>query len=126
MPRFHETFNIVAPTQDQVPSLNLGNRAGREDLLAVIDHSCSELVILDTLYRFLPTTDPNDNMAMGEVFGALNEIAHRTGAALLILDHVAKGEHMGPVSHSALGAQIKGGAARVIIALRRTSKTGST
>jgi hypothetical protein len=35
---------------------------------------------------------------------------------------MGKGEHLGPVSHSALGASVKGGAARVVAALKRTSK----
>ena len=78
--------------------------------------------MLDTLYRFLPGSDPNDNGEMGAVFGRLNALAQETGAALLLIDHVAKGEHLGPISHSALGASVKGGAARVIAHLKRTQR----
>ena len=80
--------------------LDLGSPAGIVALKDLIAQSRAELVILDTLYRFLPGKDPLSNSEMGEVFASLNEVAQSTGAALLILDHVAKGEHLGPISHS--------------------------
>ncbi len=121
-PHVCELLFVIAPTQDYVPKLDLGSDPGREHLRTLIRESGAEVVILDTLYRFLPSVDPNSNAEMGPVFGALNELAQETGAALVMLDHVAKGEQLGPVSQSALGAQIKGGASRVIIGLKRTSK----
>ena len=124
MPIFGEEFHVVAPTANYVPHLDLGTDLGAtyaEDLIA---ETGARVVIFDTLYRFLPGKDPSSNQEMGAVFGRLNDLAQSTGAALLLLDHVAKGEQLGPTSHSGIGAQVKGGASRVIIGLRRTSKEG--
>lgn len=117
-----ENFQLVAPTVDRVPVLDLTTDTGVAEIGDLIERTRAGLVIFDTLYRFLPGVDPNSNQEMGTVFGRLNDLAQSTGAALLLLDHVAKGEHLGPVSHSALGASVKGGASRVVIALKRTSK----
>ena len=122
MPKIGDTLYVVAPTADYVPRLDLGADEGAVELERLIGETGARLVVLDTLYRFLPGADPNDNGQMGEVFGRLNDLAQRSGVALLLLDHVGKGEQLGPVSHSALGASVKGGAARVVIALRRTSR----
>lgn len=124
MPTVGENFHIVAPTRDYVPSLDLTAQEGRDDLSRLTTDSGAKLVILDTLYRFIPGIDPSENGQMGEVYGHMNDLAAETGAGFLILDHVRKGEHVGPVSQYGLGAQVKGGAARVIIALKRTSKDG--
>jgi hypothetical protein len=122
MPDIPSIFNLIAPTMDQIPSLNLASESGRTYLKEAIAATGAELVVLDTLYKFLPGCDPNSNAEMGPVFAHLGDLAQSTGAAILMLDHVAKGEHLGPVSHSAVGAQIKGGAARVIIGLKRTDR----
>ena len=121
-PRIGENLHVVAPTADYVPALNLGSETGCADLKILIEQTGATIVILDTLYRFIPGCDPNDNKEMGRVFGRLNDLAQGTGAALLIVDHMGKGEQLGPVSHSALGASVKGGAARAVAALKRTSK----
>ena len=120
--RIGDAFRLVAPTLHDVPQLDLTSDSGADAIGELIDRTRAGLVIFDTLYRFLPRVDPNSNADMGEVFGRVNTLAQRTGAALLLLDHVAKGEQLGPVSHSALGASVKGGASRVVIALKRTSK----
>jgi hypothetical protein len=122
MPAIGERFHVVAPTADYLPQLDLGTEAGCTELERLIGDTGAQAVVLDTLYRFLPGADPNDNGEMGRVFGRLNDLAQRTGAALVLLDHVGKGEQTGPVSHSAIGASVKGGAARVVIGLRRTSR----
>ena len=124
MPIFGEEFHVVAPTASYVPHLDLGTEQGATHLKDLISQIGAQIVILDTLYRFLPGKDPSSNADMGEVFGRLNDVAQSTGAALLLVDHVAKGEQLGPVSHSGIGAQVKGGASRVIIGLKRTSKDG--
>jgi hypothetical protein len=121
-PTIGDMFHVVAPTAGYVPSLDIGKDEGAADLERLIRETGTRLAVLDTLYRFIPGTDPIDNGEMGVIYGRLNDLAQRTGAALLILDHVGKGEQLGPVSHSALGASVKGGAARVVIALRRTSR----
>lgn len=121
-PRIGDTFHVIAPTASYVPALDLGAQAGIAELERIIRETGARLVIADTLYRFLPGCDPNDNGEMGLVYGRMNDLAQRSGAALLLLDHVGKGDQLGPVSHSALGASVKGGAARVVIALRRTSR----
>jgi hypothetical protein len=124
MPIFGEEFHAVSPTAHYVPHLDLGTDLGATYLKHLIADTGAMLVILDTLYRFLPGLDPSSNAEMGEVFGRLNEVAQSTGAALLLVDHVAKGEQLGPTSHSGIGAQVKGGASRVVIGLKRTSKDG--
>jgi hypothetical protein len=122
MPDIPDSFNLIAPTMEQVPSLNLAGESGLTYLKDAIAETEAELVILDTLYKFLPGCDPNSNAEMGTVFARIGDLAQSTGAAIVMLDHVAKGEHFGPVSHSAVGAQIKGGAARVIIGLKRIDR----
>ena len=121
-PRIGENLHVAAPTADYVPALDLGTEIGCQHLRNLIEQTGAQLVVLDTLYRFLPGCDPLDNKEMGRVFGRLNDLAQGTGAALLIVDHMGKGEHLGPISHSALGASVKGGAARVVSSLKRTSK----
>lgn len=121
MPRINEDLFVVAPTRDYSPTMNLLSEEGREDLRRHIRETGAQLVVLDTLYRFLPGADPNDNGAMGEVFGDINTLARESGAAIVLLDHVRKGDQPGTVSQSALGAQIKGGASNVILGLRRVS-----
>ncbi len=121
-PKVGEKFHVLAPTADYVPHLDLSTEAGCQQLGSLIEETGAQLVVLDTLYRFLPGVDPNDNGEMGTVFGRINDLAQATGAAILIVDHIGKGQQFGPVSHSALGASVKGGAARVVAALKRTSK----
>lgn len=121
-PVIGERFHVVAPTSNEVPALNLSGESGFNALRKLIDRTNAQLMVADTLYRFLPGVDPNDNGAMGKVFGRLNEAAQSTGCALLPLDHVAKGEHLGPVSHSAIGASVKGGASRVIVNIKQTDR----
>lgn len=121
-PKVGERFHVLAPTADYVPMLNLATETGIAHLRSLISETRAEVVVLDTLYRFLPGCDPNDNGEMGAVFGRLNALAQETGAAVLIIDHMAKGEHLGPVSHSALGASVKGGSARVVANLKRTQR----
>ena len=122
MPGISSIFNLIAPTMEQVPSLNLAVESGLTYLKDAIAETGADLVVLDTLYKFLPGCDPNSNAEMGPVFARIGDLAQSTGASILMLDHVAKGEHLGPVSHSAVGAQIKGGAARVIIGLKRMDR----
>lgn len=122
VPTIGSGMHIVAPLADYSPALNLGSDSGAERLKGLIAVSGARIVILDTLYRFLPGLDPNSNQEMGHVFGRLNEVAQLTGCALVSVDHVGKGEQLGPTSHSALGASVKGGASRVIIGLKRTTK----
>jgi hypothetical protein len=113
---------VIAPTARKLAQLHLNTPEGRRYLAELIRECGAELVILDTLYRFLPGVDPSDNGEMGEVCGQLNDLAQETGAGFLVLDHVRKGEGGGPVSHSALGAVVKGGAARTTVALQRVAK----
>jgi hypothetical protein len=122
LPTIGHDLHVVAPTAEYLPQLDLGTEEGCRELERLVGETGAQLVILDTLYRFLPGADPNDNGVMGRIFGRINDLAQRTGAALVLLDHVGKGEQLGPVSHSAIGASVKGGAARVVIALRRTSR----
>lgn len=122
VPTIGSDLHIVAPLADYSPALNLGSDSGAELLTSLIAESGARIAILDTLYRFLPGLDPNSNQEMGRVFGRLNSIAQLTGCALITVDHVGKGEQLGPTSHSALGASVKGGASRVIIGLKRTTK----
>jgi hypothetical protein len=121
-PDIPDSFNLIAPTMDQIPSLNLGRESGLSYLKDDIARTGADLVVLDTLYKFLPGYDPNCNAEMGPVFARLGDLAQSTGAAIVMLDHVAKGQQLGPVSQSALGAQIKGGAVRVIIGLKQTDR----
>jgi AAA domain/TOTE conflict system, Archaeo-Eukaryotic Primase domain len=120
MPVIGRDLHVIANTRERSASLNLTTTQGRDELRERIDQTRAGLVVLDTLYRFHPGVDPSDNAAMGLLFGDLLELARASGAALWVLDHIRKGEVGGPVSHSAIGAATKGGAANVIVSLKRT------
>ena len=128
----HEWFSIDAPTREDgsmVDHYNLTTSAGLRTLRSVIERSNAEVVILDTLYCFTPGKDESRNVDMAGVMRNLNKAATDSQAAFVILDHTRKRLDAdgpdGPVSHSAIGAQSKGGASRVIIALKRTSQQGA-
>lgn len=122
MPKVDSQFRIVAPTTSYVPKLDLGTSWGLDHLKSLIGETEAELVLFDTLYRFHPQLDSLSNQEMGFLFDGLNEIAQSTAAALVFLDHVAKGEQLVSTAQSAIGAQVKGGATRVIIGLQRVSR----
>jgi hypothetical protein len=122
-PAINDQLFIVAPTLGKSPRLNLKDPADLENLYRLIKKSGAGLVILDTMYKFIPGLDMNDNAEMGEVMSTLNSVANDTGAAILILHHVAKGEGAAITSQSGLGAQIFGGAASVIVTLTRNGET---
>lgn len=122
MPSFADGFRIVAPTIDYLPTLDLGAESGIAYLKDLISEASAEIVFLDTLYRFTPGMDPLSNQEMAPLFGNLNDLAQTTGAALVALDHTAKGVQLGPVSQSGIGAQVKGGASRVIVGLKQVSR----
>lgn len=122
MPEIGTWFHIAAPTRGRALDLNLTTDDGWRQLEATIRETGAEVVVFDTLYRFTPGLDPSSNQDMGKVYGRFNMLAQQTDAALLNLDHTTKGEFAGPVSHSGIGAQVKGGAAAVVISLRRTSR----
>lgn len=124
MPEIGDNFQIVAPTAhyNPAPLLDLGSEEGELALRSLLDGYQPKVAVLDTLYRFLPGIDPNSNQDMGKVFGGLNSIAQEKDCALIAVDHVGKGDQGGPVSHSGLGASVKGGAARAVIGLKRTTK----
>lgn len=122
MPVIGDTFHVLAPTAGYLPHLDLTTDDGAAELRRIIGETRAGLVVLDTLYRFAPGADPSDNGEMGLLFGRLNDLAQGTGAALLILDHVRKGDLSGSISQSGLGATVKGGASRVVAGLKRTSK----
>jgi hypothetical protein len=121
MPRIGEEMFIIAPTRKSLVLMNLLGREGRRDLQRRIADCEAKFTILDTLYRFHPGADPLDNAQMGVLFGQLNEDSQITGSGLWSVDHVAKGTtgRKYPPAQSALGAQVKGGASRVIAALSR-------
>jgi len=125
IPAIDRELFVVAPTKDgEPPEIDVRTEAGREGLLALIEVCRAEVVILDTLYCFCPGADPSDNGEMGRVFRNLSMGCRRADAAFICLDHVSKaessGETGGPVSHSALGAVLKGGACNVIAKLSKS------
>jgi AAA domain/TOTE conflict system, Archaeo-Eukaryotic Primase domain len=120
MPEIGRDLHVIANTRERGASIDLTSASGRDELRERIEQSRAGLVILDTLYRFHPGKDPSDNAAMGLLFGDLLELARSSTAGLWVLDHIRKGDALGPVSHSAIGAATKGGAANVVASLKRT------
>jgi hypothetical protein len=102
-----------------MPELDLTTDAGTAVLRRTIERHRSEYVVIDTLYNALGGADPNSNAEMGQVFRRIRAIAHDTGAAFELLDHVAKGERSGPTSQAAIGAGVKGGAVATVLETRR-------
>lgn len=119
LPDLERDFLLWAPTAKKLAALDLLRESAREKLRDVIREFDVQLVVLDTLYRFALGADPNSNAEMQPLFADISDIAQKTGAAIIVIDHAGKGQHEGPVSHSAIGASIKGGASRTIVALKR-------
>jgi len=121
MPRFDEELFFVGHTAGQVVRLPLGDDEQEWGRLKVtIQETGADLVVLDTLHRFLGGLDPNDNAAMSGFFGRLDELCVELKVGVLVIDYVAKGGGDGVVSQSALGATTKGGTARTVASLSRT------
>lgn len=77
------------------------------------------LVILDPLYRTGILQEENSNDTTGRELIALQNIATRTGAALVVVDHTAKGGgNERSAVDAARGASAKGGFFDTIIVLR--------
>lgn len=119
MPDFEKWFRLWAPTGTDIAALDLLREEGRDYLVEVIEREGIKVVVLDTLYKFALGANPNENAEMQPLFSNISDIAQKTGAAIIIIDHAGKGQQGGPVSHSAIGASIKGGASRTIAAIRR-------
>jgi RecA-family ATPase len=126
MPRIGENFFIYAPTAQSPAGLSLLDARQRKSLELTIQENNIGLVVLDTLYRFVPGAEQNDNTVMGVVFGDIADLALRSGAGVLLLDHTSRATSTGEISNSpstsGLGAVIKGGAARTIIKLSRVNR----
>lgn len=85
----------------------------------LIDEENIGLVILDPLYRTGLLQEENSNDTTGRELIALQNIATRTGAALLVVDHTAKGGgNERSAVDAARGASAKGGFFDAIIVLR--------
>jgi hypothetical protein len=78
------------------------------------------LIILDALYLLLPEGQGtiNDPGAMGPVMYALNQLAHATGAAVVVITHDAKGRN------DVAGSFAIKAAAKVILRVARPSREG--
>jgi RecA-family ATPase len=127
MPEIGVNFFLYAPTAQTPAGLSLLDERQRKSLELAIQENDIGLVVLDTLYRFVPGAEQNDNTVMGLVFGDIADLALRSGAGALLLDHTSRatstGEIVNSPSTSGLGAVIKGGAARTIISLKRVNRT---
>lgn len=76
-------------------------------------------IVVDCLYRLTPPgTDENNNSAMAEVMMAFEKLAKQTGAAILVVHHMAKGSQASkdPIDTPA-GAGSIGRAVATLIAL---------
>lgn len=117
-------FKVVAPMPGYSPRIDLTHDAGAAEVERLIEEADAQLVIFDTLYRFIGGLDPSDNGEMGHVMGRLNGMASRTGAALVVIHHTKKGTFDGETSQSGLGASIFGGASNVVVHLTRGREEG--
>ena len=123
MPKIGRDFHLVAPTRGRDVAVTLLSDSDGDRLAELVKRLGAVLLILDTLYKFIPCLDPSDNGEMGPVFARIARLATVTDAATLTLDHVPKGVlGSGIAAHSALGAVVKGGAARTILHLQRTQR----
>tara|TARA_R110002072_G_scaffold59882_6_gene152225 strand:+ start:23623 stop:24576 length:954 start_codon:yes stop_codon:yes gene_type:complete len=65
---------------------------GLASLFMEIEAGQYSLVVLDALYRFLPRgCSENDNASMMSLYNAIDKIAHRLGAAVVVVHHSSKG-----------------------------------
>lgn len=119
MPDLNTEFSLWAGTKLDNAALMLDTVEGCEKLEATIVQGGYGMVCIDTYYLTHPSLDSNLAMDMGPFFRGVSNIAQRSGAGVLGLDHVTKGEQIGPVSQSGIGSGMKGGAARTIAFLKR-------
>ncbi len=69
---------------------------GLSELLIDIEPGSYSLIVLDALYRFLPTgVSENDNAAMMRIYNVLDGIAGRTESAIVVVHHSSKGDQSG-------------------------------
>ncbi len=124
MPEIGRDLFVIANTRERAASMDLTTAAGRDELHERGEQSGARVVFLDTAYHFHPGVDPSDNALMGVFYRDMLEFARSSRRALWFLDHMRKGDPGGPVSHSAIGAVTKGGAANVIANLKRSKGIG--
>uniref|UniRef100_D5X4Y4 Putative DNA helicase n=1 Tax=Thiomonas intermedia (strain K12) TaxID=75379 RepID=D5X4Y4_THIK1 len=105
-----ETLHIHSAVDEDLALLRKSPATGeyvRLEFLGRLEEICDgqRLVILDPLLFFAAGLDENSNGDMGALMRALNQLAHKTGCAILILHHVGKsGEGGGEAWEKARGA----------------------
>lgn len=66
------------------------------ELWWIDEETMPSVIIIDALYRVLPKgCNENDNGAMTSVYNAVDRIANKTGAAVVIVHHTSKGGQSG-------------------------------
>jgi hypothetical protein len=79
----------VLPLRGQGKSLNIFGLCSRLQSNSVVSY---KLVIIDALYRLLPAGhSENDNAQMTQVYNAMDELAAKTNAAIVVVHHASKG-----------------------------------
>lgn len=62
-------------------------------LSAEVTRDAYSLIVLDALYRLLPVgISENDNASMMQIYNQLDQIAAKTGAAIVVIHHASKGD----------------------------------
>lgn len=96
---------------------------GVEDIDEVVRDRDVGLVVIDSLYRSGWLSEENSNDSTGAELSALQRMAASTGAAILVVDHTAKGGGEGRTAVDASrGASAKGGFFDDIYVLRPTDQ----
>jgi len=90
----------LAVAEDEMARLHVWPVRGRRwtieliaDALAGVPRGTYRLIVLDALYRFLPTDgEENANETMTRVYNTLDAIADKSGAAVVVVHHATKGD----------------------------------
>src|SRR5271157_3151559 len=114
---FFETwFSIIAPDTADPVSVDLTDEGIWPLMAERIKEYGAEVVFLDTFYKFVGASDPNDMGQMQVMFGRLLDLAKQTGAAIVLLDHTRKNDTDDQsAALSMVGSVIKGGSTDLIL-----------
>jgi hypothetical protein len=79
-----------------------------------------DLVIIDTLFRFERVADLNDYATVNKALEPYNELARESGAHIMAVHHLGKGDHSG--GDAVLGSTAIVGAVDAVLMLNRTEQ----
>jgi hypothetical protein len=110
----------VVPDADLGVFVGANPADGFAQLSAALEAEPAALVVIDPLFRFIRVRDGNDYAQMVEALNPLLDLAHKSGACVLVTHHAPKGERLD--IDSPIGSTAISGAPDTVMILRRTER----